>query len=112
MRNWMLTFFVLTILTGLVGFTQLAIMIAQFSHTVFYIFIVLFALSVIYYLIKKQPAAINTSLIFFAVAAITGILAFTNLTDAMVYIAKLLFYIFLVLFILSLVMHFTRKKVL
>jgi uncharacterized membrane protein YtjA (UPF0391 family) len=110
MRSFTFTFFVLTIIAGLVGFTELASMIAQFSQSVFLIFIILFIASITFYFIKKTSTALSFSLIFFAIASIAGILAFTHFTDAMVYIAKMSFYVLLVLFIISLGIHMTRKR--
>jgi uncharacterized membrane protein YtjA (UPF0391 family) len=112
MRSWVFTFFVLTVIAGLVGFTNLANWIAQFSQTVFFIFIILFIASIAYYIIKKLSTALSLSLIFLAIAGVAGVLAFTNLTDAMVYISKISFYVFLALFIISFIMHMTRKRAL
>jgi uncharacterized membrane protein YtjA (UPF0391 family) len=43
------------------------------------------------------------SLIFLAVAVVAGLLGFTTIAGASIGIAKILFYIFLVLFLLALV---------
>ncbi len=48
------------------------------------------------------------ALIFLVVALIAGVLGFTSLFGAAIAIAKLLFYIFVVLFLISLVMHLVR----
>ena len=46
---------------------------------------------------------------FFVVALIAGVLGFTGIAIATAGIAKILFYIFLVLFVLSLVGHLFRQ---
>lgn len=46
--------------------------------------------------------------IFFLVAIVAGIFGFTGIAVQAAGIAKILFYIFLVLFIVSLVFHFIR----
>ncbi len=48
------------------------------------------------------------ALIFLVVALGAGLLGFTSIAGAAIGIAKLLFYIFLVLFLISLVMHLVR----
>ncbi len=48
------------------------------------------------------------ALIFLVVALVAGVLGFTSIAGAAIGIAKLLFYIFLVLFLVSLVMHLVR----
>jgi len=48
------------------------------------------------------------ALIFLVVALIAGVLGFTSLAGAAIGIAKLLFYVFVVLFLISLVMHLAR----
>jgi uncharacterized membrane protein YtjA (UPF0391 family) len=50
------------------------------------------------------------ALTFLVVALIAGLLGFTNIAGASMAIAQILFFIFLVLFIASLVMHFVRGR--
>lgn len=51
------------------------------------------------------------SLIFFIVAIIAGIFGFTGLlASTALAIAKALFFLFLVLFVISLIMNFIRKE--
>lgn len=47
-------------------------------------------------------------LIFLAIALISGLLGFTSIAGAAAWMAKIVFYIFLVLFIGSLVLHVLR----
>lgn len=110
MRSWIFTFFILTILAGLVGFTDITGMIAHFSKTLFLVFGSLCIASFVYYLFRKKTSILSWTLIFLAISGITGVLAFSRLTDAVVDIAKISFYIFLVLFIISFVVHSIRKK--
>jgi uncharacterized membrane protein YtjA (UPF0391 family) len=48
------------------------------------------------------------ALTFLVVALIAGLLGFTTIAGAAMGIAKILFYVFLVLFLVSIVMHFVR----
>ena len=48
------------------------------------------------------------ALTFLVVALVLGLLGFTSIAGAAIGIAKLLFYIFVVLFLVSLVMHLMR----
>jgi uncharacterized membrane protein YtjA (UPF0391 family) len=50
------------------------------------------------------------ALTFLVVALIAGLLGFTTIAGAAMGVAKILFYIFLVLFLVSLVMHFVRGR--
>jgi uncharacterized membrane protein YtjA (UPF0391 family) len=50
------------------------------------------------------------ALIFLVVALIAGVLGFTTVAGAAISVAKILFYIFLVLFLVSLVMHLVRGR--
>ncbi|ACG76722.1 conserved hypothetical protein [Phenylobacterium zucineum HLK1] len=50
------------------------------------------------------------ALTFLVVALIAGVLGFTTVAGAAVEIAKILFVVFLVLFLVSIVMHFVRGR--
>jgi len=50
------------------------------------------------------------ALIFLVVALISGVLGFTTIAGASIALAKLLFLIFLVLFVVSLIMHLVRGR--
>jgi uncharacterized membrane protein YtjA (UPF0391 family) len=50
------------------------------------------------------------ALIFLVVALIAGILGFTTIAGASIALAKILFLIFLVLFVVSLIMHLVRGR--
>jgi uncharacterized membrane protein YtjA (UPF0391 family) len=50
------------------------------------------------------------ALTFLVVALIAGVLGFTTVAGAAMGIAKILFFVFLVLFVVSLVMHFVRGR--
>jgi uncharacterized membrane protein YtjA (UPF0391 family) len=52
---------------------------------------------------------LNWALTFFIVALLAAILGFTGIAVAAAGVAKLLFFIFLVLFVLSLVGHLVRR---
>ena len=50
------------------------------------------------------------ALTFLVVALIAGVLGFTSIAGASMAIAKILFFVFLVLFVVSLVMHLVRGR--
>jgi uncharacterized membrane protein YtjA (UPF0391 family) len=53
---------------------------------------------------------LNWALTFLVVALIAGVLGFTTVAGAAIEIAKVIFFIFVVLFLVSLVMHFVRGR--
>lgn len=53
---------------------------------------------------------LNWALTFLVVALIAGLLGFTTVAGAAIEIAKIIFFIFVVLFLVSLVMHFVRGR--
>ncbi|MES2897128.1 MAG: DUF1328 domain-containing protein [Pseudomonadota bacterium] len=50
------------------------------------------------------------ALTFLVVALIAGLLGFTSIAGAAMGIAKIVFFVFLVLFVVSLVMHMVRGR--
>ena len=50
------------------------------------------------------------ALMFLVVALIAGVLGFTSIAGASIAVAKLLFLVFLVLFVVSLLMHLIRGR--
>lgn len=53
---------------------------------------------------------LNWALTFLVVALIAGVLGFTTVAGAAIEIAKIIFFIFVVLFLVSIVMHFVRGR--
>jgi len=51
------------------------------------------------------------SLTFLVVALIAAVLGFTSVAGAAMGVAKILFYVFLILFVVSMVMHMVRGRV-
>ena len=50
------------------------------------------------------------ALTFLVVVLIAGVLGFTTIAGASIAIAKLVFYVFLILFVVSLIMNFIRGR--
>ena len=50
------------------------------------------------------------ALTFLVVALIAGVLGFTSIAGAAMGVAKILFFVFLVLFVVSVVMHMVRGR--
>lgn len=53
---------------------------------------------------------LSWALVFLVVALIAGVLGFTSIAGAAVGIAKILFFVFLVLFVVSAIMHMARGR--
>ncbi len=53
---------------------------------------------------------LNWALIFLVIALIAGLLGFTSIAGAAIGIAKILFVVFLVLFLVSTLMHLVRGR--
>ncbi|MDP1617088.1 DUF1328 domain-containing protein [Phenylobacterium sp.] len=53
---------------------------------------------------------LSWALVFLVVALIAGVLGFTSIAGAAVGIAKILFFVFLVLFAVSAIMHMVRGR--
>ena len=58
----------------------------------------------------EKSNMLGWALTFLVVALIAGVLGFTTIAGAAIGVAKILFYVFLVLFLVSLVMHFVRGR--
>lgn len=58
--------------------------------------------------LKGFTQMLRWALIFLVVALVAGLLGFTSIVGPAMAIAKLLFYVFVVLFLISLVMHLVR----
>lgn len=53
---------------------------------------------------------LNYTVIFLVIALVAGLFGFTGIAAGAVEIAKILFFIFIVLFVASLIMGLTRRK--
>lgn len=54
MLRWALAFFIISIIAGLFGFGDIAAGTAEIARVLFYVFIVLFVLSLVYYLVTGR----------------------------------------------------------
>lgn len=61
---------------------------------------------------RKENTMLGWALTFLVVALIAGLLGFTSIAGAAMGVAKILFFVFLVLFLVSIVMHFVRGRAL
>ena len=59
---------------------------------------------------QEVPPMLNWAITFFIVALIAAVLGFTGVAVAAAGVAKLLFVVFLVLFLVSLATHFGRRS--
>jgi uncharacterized membrane protein YtjA (UPF0391 family) len=58
----------------------------------------------------EKSQMLGWALTFLVVALIAGVLGFTTIAGAAIGIAKIAFYVFLVLFVVSLIMNFVRGR--
>ena len=58
----------------------------------------------------EKTQMLGWALTFLIVALIAGVLGFTTIAGTAIGVAKILFYVFLVLFLVSLVMNFVRGR--
>jgi uncharacterized membrane protein YtjA (UPF0391 family) len=58
----------------------------------------------------RRNTMLGWALTFLVVALIAGVLGFTTIAGASIALAKILFMIFLVLFVVSLIMHLVRGR--
>lgn len=54
MLGWVITFFVIAIIAGLLGFTSIFVASMEIAKILFFIFIVLFVISLVYYLLTGR----------------------------------------------------------
>jgi uncharacterized membrane protein YtjA (UPF0391 family) len=59
---------------------------------------------------EGERQMLGWALTFLVVALIAAVLGFTTIAGAAMGIAKILFYVFLVLFLVSVVLHFVRGR--
>jgi uncharacterized membrane protein YtjA (UPF0391 family) len=55
MLDWVVTFFVLALIAGILGFSGIEVMSLDIARTLFYIFLVLFAISLLMRLLGGRP---------------------------------------------------------
>ena len=60
-------------------------------------------------ILKKEVVMLNWAVTFFVVAIIAALLGFTSIAGSAIEIAKILFFVFLVLAVLSFIFGRTRK---
>jgi uncharacterized membrane protein YtjA (UPF0391 family) len=58
----------------------------------------------------EEPQMLGWALTFLVVALIAGVLGFTTIVGPAIALAKIAFYVFLVLFVVSLIMNFVRGR--
>ena len=114
-------FFVLALIAGLFGFTDVMVSSVEVAQILFFIFLVLFIFSLVLFILRKMGEAIfytlkgGTNMLawiftFFIVAIIAGLLGFTGIMATAAGIAKILFYIFIILFVVSVVIQLFQNS--
>ncbi|MHB1948015.1 MAG: DUF1328 domain-containing protein [Gammaproteobacteria bacterium] len=109
MLQWALIFFIISIVAAIFGFTGVAATTATIAKVIFIVYVSLFVITLILYFTKIRLSMLGWLIVFFVAALISGLLAFTGTAAAIVEIAKVVFYIFLILCIASFTIHFMRK---
>lgn len=120
MLAWAITFLIIALISGILGFTGIMAAAAEIAKIIFIVFLILFFVSIIIDLFKRVENSSGNSLkggrvmlggvvTFFAIAIIAGIFGFTGIMAASAGIAKILFFVFLTLFIISFVIGIFKK---
>lgn len=107
---WVLTFLVISIVAAVLGFTGIIVAAVAIAKVIFIIALILFIASFILYLTKTTFHKLTWVFTFFIIAMVAGLLGFTNIAMASIEVAKIVFAIFLVLFIGSLVLYLMEKS--
>lgn len=114
-----LFFLGMAILAGFLGYMDVVLSFIDIAQISFFIFLVLFIFSISFFLLQRMKQVIipifkgGTSVLawtitFFVVAIIAGVLGFSGIMETAAEIAKILFYVFLVLFVISVIVHFFK----
>ena len=117
-----LLFFVLALIAGILGFSDVMVASIGIAQVLFLIFFILFIFSLVLFILRKMGEAVSDTLkggsnmlawilTFFIIALVAGLLGFTGIMSAAAGIAKILFVVFLILFVISIFVHlFKRSK--
>ncbi len=120
MLGLVILFLLLSIIAGILGFTVLMATAAEIAIILFVIFLIFFVVSLILQILRSMELTIAGNLqgrhdmlrwilVFLIIAIIAGIFSFTGLMVAAAGIAKILFFIFLILFVVSLILHLMKR---
>lgn len=116
-----LLFFVLSIIAGLLGFTDVMAASIGIAQVLFLIFFILFVFSLVLFILRQMGQAVSDTfkggagliawiLTFFVIAFVAGLLGFTGIMTATAGVAKFLFVVFLILFVISIFVHLFQGK--
>jgi uncharacterized membrane protein YtjA (UPF0391 family) len=114
-----LFFLCMTILASFLGYMDVVVSFFDIAQISFFIFLSLVVFSISLFFLQKVNQFIihifkgGTSLLawtitFFVVAIVASVLGFTEIMETATEIAKILFYIFLVLLVISIIVHFFK----
>ncbi len=110
MLSWALTFLVIAICAALLGFTGVAVAATQIAKIIFIIFLILFIITSLMHVTKTSFALLSWVLTFFILAIVAGALGFIGVAFISAEIGRALFFVFIVLFIVSLIMHINDRS--
>lgn len=121
MLGFVFLFLILAIVAGFLGFTVLMATAAEIAIILFVIFLILFVISLILQILRSMEASIAGSFagstdmlgwvfLFLIFAIIAGVFGFTSIMATTAWIAKILFYVFLALFVVALIFSLFRRK--
>lgn len=116
-----LLFFMLALIAGVLGFAGVMVASVEIAQILFFIFLILFVFSLVLFILRIMGEAISHTLkggtnmlawifTFFIVAIIAGLLGFTGIMATATGIAKILFYIFIILFVISIVIQLFQNS--
>ena len=112
MLGWAVLFLVIALIAGVLGFTGVAVAAASIAKIIFLIFIIFFFVSLLLHFFGsgfESLAMLESVVTFLIIAIIAGVLGFTGIQVISIEFARVLFFIFLVLFCVSLFMNLTNR---
>lgn len=116
-----LLFFIVAIVAGVLGFTNIMVVSAGIAQIIFVVFLILFCIALILSLLDSLESSINAQLkgrtnmlgwvfAFLLVALLAGALGFSGIMVTAAGIAQIIFLVFLVFFVISLIIHLIKKS--
>lgn len=116
-----LLFFIVAIVAGVLGFTNIMVVSAGIAQIVFVIFLILFVIALILNILRSLESTINSQLkggtnmlgwvfAFLLVALFAGVLGFSGIMSAAAGMAQIIFIVFLGFFVISLIIHLFKRS--
>lgn len=109
MLNWVFSFLVIAVIAALLGFSGIAVASAEIAKMIFFVFLVLFVISSVFYMTGATFTLLSWVITFFVISVVAALLGFSGMAIVSGEIARVTFIVFLVLFAISLIAHLAKK---